>query len=166
MFSIYHSSTYKIDNAVIKNSSLSRAEKSGLLSVDEFMYWLRCAVNVVIKISLGGLVAGALMLGASASIPLLSAASAATAAIYLGGLSDARNSKDFAALFIPTAGIWSLLLWQINDHTLLGFSLLIHVTTSFYGGLTQPNSAISELKLWPLLLGFNSVLLATWIFLQ
>ncbi|MCG8314012.1 MAG: hypothetical protein MI976_12430 [Pseudomonadales bacterium] len=135
-------------------------------SVSEFFvgFILTC-----FKITLGGLSAGTMLLllastlpPHSSFVPFLSAYSGAAAILYVASLSDAKNPRDFFAMIIPSILIWGLLMAQINNGLLLGFSLFTHALTSFYGSISKPNGALQELQFWPVLLGFNGIVLSYW----
>ncbi|MCG8668364.1 MAG: hypothetical protein MI867_03050 [Pseudomonadales bacterium] len=116
-------------------------------------------------LSLGGLLSAALLIIASnQSLQVLAATSAVMTALYFANLSESRHIRDFLGMTIPAIAIIALVLWEPNNSLLIGFSLLVHVTVSFSNALKRSNGVMSELNLWPGLLGFQAVLLGFWIF--
>ncbi|MDX1694101.1 MAG: hypothetical protein R3208_10070 [Ketobacteraceae bacterium] len=111
----------------------------------------------------------ALLITYSGSNPsVLAAAAGGSALLYLASLSGARSARDVFAMIIPATAILGLLLLctgnpDANGSTMwLGYALLLHVSTSFYGSLNHPAGALSEMRLWPLLLAFHATLMAGW----
>lgn len=109
-----------------------------------------------------GATLGAGLTAGHVTLNLLSAASAASSALYFAALSGAKNIRDFLAMIVPAATILGLLVYGYNDSTLVGFSLFTHAATTFYGTLNRPRNAISEMNLWPILLGYHWALLIAW----
>lgn len=121
--------------------------------------------TAIFQMVVGGIIAGLLLLvSSSSSTQVLGATSLAITALYFANLSESQNVKDFLSMVIPAIAIISLLLWNVSDALLIGLSLIIHLTVSFYNALSNGNGAVSELNLWPGLLGFQSVLVAFWGF--
>ena len=124
-----------------------------------------CAYDIsetVLKLTSGAAFAVLLLSLAQQLTPLLSAAAAGGAMLYLANLSGVRTAQDALATLLPALAIPALLLWEINHPVALGFGLLLHAGTSFYGTLGQPTGALSEMKIWPVLLGFNATALGWW----
>lgn len=119
--------------------------------------------ETLLKLASGTAFAVLLLTLAHQFTPLLSAAAAAGAMLYLANLSGVRTARDALATILPALAIPIILFWEINHPVALGFGLLIHAGTSFYGTLGQPTGALTEMKFWPVLLGFNATALGWWI---
>ena len=99
----------------------------------------------------------------TAATPKLGALAAVVAILYVASLSDNHSVAGLLAMAVPSISIWALLLSDLHNINTIGFALLIHVATSFFGSITKPEGTISELGyLWTGLLGFNSTLLLYW----
>ena len=150
-------------------NDLIQPEQQDLPVVQNISNFLVGFIVTCFKITLGGLLAGGMLFlleplipAHSSLIPVLSAYSAAAAVLYIASLSGALHPRDFFAMIVPGFTIWGLLMSDINNGLLLGFSLFTHTLTGFYGTLSKPRGAIQELGLWPLLLGFNGIILSFW----
>lgn len=134
----------------------------------EYVFGRDCLVEMALSlfyISLGAISAGVLLLAAwETKANILGAASFAAASLYFANLSESKNVKDFLAMTIPGTAIIVLLLWDVSNPLLVGFSLVIHLATSFYSTVSKHNGTIDELNLWPSILGFHITLVGYWIF--
>jgi len=100
-----------------------------------------------------------LVLLGNPGLRFLAAFSAGASLLYIGNLADVQRYRDAIVFIVPALFIWSVLALDPGSAIIIGLALFTHVFLAFVATFSRAGGTLTELRLWPLLLGFNLTLL-------
>ena len=92
-------------------------------------------------------------------LSFLAAFSAGASLLYIGNLADVQRYRDAILFIVPALFIWSVLALDPGSAIIIGLALFTHVFLAFVATFSRTGGTLTELRLWPLLLGFYLTLL-------
>lgn len=123
------------------------------------------SLQVVLMAMLGAAIAwgSALVLPITPGLTFYAALSASVPVIYLANLADVRNVRDTIVCLVPGLMVWGILLYDVQNATLLGLTLFTHVMVAFFAGFSRVSGSLRDMGLWPVLFGFMGVSLMAFV---
>ncbi|MDY6920665.1 MAG: hypothetical protein SV765_10700 [Pseudomonadota bacterium] len=88
------------------------------------------------------------------------ALSAGLVLLYLANLADVQRLRDGLFCVLPGLLVWIILAYAPDQAAAVALTLFIHLMLAFFAATAGISGGLRELQLWPVLFGFNLMVLA------